>query len=204
MTIQCRLAKDDTQLDLVYRLRYACYQRGGAIAARPDLRFRDRYDDLPNHFSFLLTTPEQTQATVRISVVRPDLGWIDCPARTVFGDHPAFAELASGSFVEANRLCFGRQASRDCFHRLVAHLAAMADHYGAPWVVACPREEQASIYERMFGFRACAEPRPYFGVNFRTSLMAIPLSDLRDRANRFRTMREAWQEALNYLSGGAV
>jgi len=202
VTNQCFLADNDSLLDHVFRLRYACYQRCGAIAIREDERFRDRYDELPNHFSFLMRTqnPEQG-ATVRISVVRPDLAWLECPSRSVFGDHPAFAELARGAFVEASRLCFGQRASRDCFHRLVAHLAAMAQFHGAQWVVACPREEHVGIYQRMFGFRALAEPRPYFGVNFKTGLLAIPLAELRERAQHFRSMREAWQEALNYVSG---
>lgn len=200
MLTKCLLATDDTELDHVFRLRYACYHRSGAIAERSDERFRDRYDDLPNHFSFLMRTenPEQ-EATVRISVVRPDRSWNDSPSRSVFGDHPAFAALAHGGFVEASRLCFGQRASRDCFHRLVAHLAAMADFHQAASVVACPREEHSGIYQRMFGFRPLAEPRPYFGVNFQTGLLAITLEELRERAQNFKSMRNSWQEALAYV-----
>ena len=193
MMSTCQLADSESMLDHVFRLRYACYRRSGAIGDRTDERFRDRYDDLPNHFSFLM--PEQA-ATVRISVVRPDRAWNECPSRSVFGDHPAFAMLSKESFVEASRLCFGQRATRDCFHRLVAHLAAMADFHQATWVVACPREEHTGIYQRMFGFRPLADPRPYFGVNFQTGLLAIRLEDLRERAVHFRSMRDAWQEAL--------
>lgn len=200
MLNHCRLATETNELDHVFRLRYACYRRSGAIAERTDQRFRDRYDDLPNHFSFLMRTenPEQV-ATVRISVVQPERAWSDSPSRSVFGDHPAFGALANGGFVEASRLCFGQRASRDCFHRLVAHLAAMADFHQTAWVVACPREEHAGIYQRMFGFRPLAEPRPYFGVNFHTGLLAISLEELRERAQHFRSMRESWQEALAYV-----
>jgi hypothetical protein len=201
MSTSCFLANTEAALDHVFRLRYACYRRSGAIGDVAGERFRDHYDDLPNHFSFLLTTDQADQAaTVRISVVRPDLSWMDCPSRSVFGDHPAFAELASGSFVEASRLCFGQRASRDCFHRLVAHLAAMADFYEAPWVVACPREEHTGIYQRMFGFRHLADPRPYYGVNFKTGLLAIGREELRERAAHFRSMRDAWEEALQNVS----
>jgi hypothetical protein len=201
MLTSCLLANTDSVLDHVFRLRYACYQRSGAIAPSADERFRDRYDDLPNHFSFLLRNDTEDQAaTVRISVVRPDLAWNDCPSRTVFGDHPAFAAIARSSFVEASRLCFGQRATRDCFHRLVAHLAAMADFHGTPWVVACPREEHTGIYRRMFGFAELAEPRPYYGVNFKTGLLAISLDELRERAGHFKSMRDSWQEALAYVS----
>ena len=138
-----------------------------------------------------------------VSVVRPDRNWVDCPSRSVFGDHPAFDALAKSSFVEASRLCFGQMAKRDCFHRLVAHLAAMAEVHQVAWVVACPREEHAGIYQRMFGFTPLAAPRPYFGVDFHTGLMAISLEELRTRAGQFKSMREAWQEALAYISGCA-
>ncbi len=59
-------------------------------------------------FSRVPPRPDQF-ATVRFSVVRPDLGWPAAPSQKVFGDHPAFRRIASGSFVEASRLCFGEQ-----------------------------------------------------------------------------------------------
>ncbi len=51
----------------------------------------------------------------------------------------------------------------------------------------------------MFGFRPLAEPRPYFGVNFQTGLLAITLEELRERAQNFKSMRNSWQEALAYV-----
>ena len=197
MNTTCSIAQTPAARALVYKLRYACYHRSGAIPATPAESFSDRYDELPNHFSFLLNAQaEQAAATVRISVVAPDKGWTDCPSRCVFGDHPAFQEIAQGRFVEASRLCFGRQARRDAFYRVVAHLAALADAHGAQWVVACPREEHTGIYQRLFGFQQLAAPREYFGVNFKTSLLAISLEELRRRAEAFKSMRGAWEEAL--------
>jgi hypothetical protein len=58
-------------------------------------------------------------ATVRISVVRPDLGRIYSPVQHVFADAPAFRGIAHMSFVEANRVCFRPQARRDAFVRLL-------------------------------------------------------------------------------------
>ena len=54
MISTCQLADSESTLDHVFRLRYAGYRRSGAIDDRPDERFRDRDDDLPNHFSFLI------------------------------------------------------------------------------------------------------------------------------------------------------
>ena len=121
---------------------YLCYLRQGSIAARLDERLSDSFDEKPNSFSFLLRAPgEQPIVTVRITVVRPDLGWTDSPASHVFADDPAFQRLSQHSFVEASRLFFLQPARRDMFVRLLGNMAALADFYGVSALVACPRVE---------------------------------------------------------------
>jgi hypothetical protein len=200
MTTQfsCSIAHTPTELDRVYRLRYDCYRRDGAIAPRLDRRFSDPFDDLPNQFSFLTDDPA---ATVRVSVVRPDLGWTDSPVRHVYAGHPRFETIAAASFVEASRLCFGPLARRAAFVRLVAHMAALAEFYDAAWMVACPRVEHARTYERLFGFRPLAEPRRYFGVAFETRLLGIRREELRAHVAADRLMTAAWSDALDRLAG---
>ncbi|HEV2447129.1 MAG TPA: hypothetical protein VGS58_14455 [Candidatus Sulfopaludibacter sp.] len=101
MTIECRIAQAPEDREQVYRLRYGCYFRKGSIAPRADRRFSDRFDETPNHFSFLVRdTARQPLATVRISVVNPGRGWTDSPAGSVFDDHPAYRTLARESFVK--------------------------------------------------------------------------------------------------------
>lgn len=195
-SITCKLADTPEMMDQVFQLRHACYLRTGAIEARPDGRFRDSYDDLPNHFSFLLYAGDaEPVATVRISVVRPDWGWTTAPVNKVFGDHPNFQPIASGSFVEASRLCFAPQARRGVLMRLVANMAALADFYEVDWMVACPREEHAHSYRRMFGFESLGEPRQYFGVNFRTELLGVARGALHSYTKDSRCMREACDAA---------
>lgn len=197
MNLHCRIAQTPKELDEVFSLRYTCYRGKGAIEARADQRFRDRYDGMPNQFSFLVRVPgEETRGSVRISVVKPESGWREAPSATVFGDHPAFQTIAAGSYVEASRLCFLPEAKRDVLCRLIANLVALADQHDAPWVVACPREEHSMFYQRLFGFRQLGEPRQYFGVNFRTALLGVPLEEIRQTAERFRPMKNAWQSAL--------
>jgi hypothetical protein len=101
--LRCSIADTPEARDQVYRLRYAGYFRKGSIDPREDERFSDRFDTTPNHFSFLVRdAAEEAVATVRISVVRHDLGWLESPGGTVFGDHPAFQNLAADGFVEAS------------------------------------------------------------------------------------------------------
>lgn len=199
--LDCTIAKTPEAREQVYRLRYSCYSRKGSIDPRSDRQFSDHYDHTPNHFSFLVHTKADVPlATVRISVVKPELGWNESPAVTVFGDHPALQSVARESFVEASRLCFGQQARRDIFMRLVGNMAALADHYQAAWLIACPRMEHSPLYQRLFGFRPLAEPRPYFGVKFDTQMLGVRTEDLRSYVKGADVMERAWSGALTLLA----
>jgi hypothetical protein len=194
------LARTSEALDQVFRLRYCCYRRNQSIEERPDQRFPDSFDEMPNHFSFLATADqEDALATVRLSVVRPDRGWTDSPGARVFGDHPAFQSI--GSYVEASRLCFGSQARRDAFIGLLGNMAALADFYHVEWLVACPRVEHVPVYEKLFGFRQLAAPRQYFGVKFETQLLGIRMSELEENVRERKVMKNSWHTALGYLKG---
>lgn len=196
----CGIARDAEDRRQVYGLRYGCYFRRGSLPWREDRQFSDRFDVTPNHFSFLLRGESgEPLATVRIGVVKPALGWEESPAGSVFGDDAAYGGLARESFVEASRLCFGPQARRDVLMRLLGNMAALADLYRCEWLVACPREEHALLYERLFGFRAMAEPRRYFGMNFHTRLMAVRREELREQVRLNHVMTSAWTEALGEL-----
>ena len=197
--VECRIAHTPEMLDRVYQLRYGCYSRGGAIDPRADRRFSDNFDHTPNHFSFLVQSGSQALATVRISVVKPKLGWTDSPACRVFGDHPALVNASRESFVEASRLCFDRQARRDVFIGLLGNMAALAEFYQAEWLIACPRLEHSPLYQRLFGFRPLAEPRPYHGVKFETVMLGVRIDELRAHVEGASVMRKAWSAALTAL-----
>lgn len=208
-SLECLIAHSPEERSEVFRLRYTSYRRDGSIPPHPSEMFCDHFDGMPNHFSFLVRAESgDPMATVRISVVRPDLDWTDSPGRHVYGDHPALHAIASESYVEASRLCFGRQARRDAFVRLVGHMAALADFYDVKWLVACPRLEHVPVYERMFGFSPLAAPRQYYGVAFQTQLLAIAREDLRMFIKDAKPMTQAWTEALSRMvtavSGGLL
>lgn len=197
MIPNCRLARSNDEMAHVFRLRYQCYLRTGAIVPSDEQSFSDPFDHLPNQFSFLLDTDtESNAASIRISVVRPDLGWTVAPSSKVFGGDPAFEGIARGSFVEASRLCFRQQAQRHVLYRLIAHLAAAGEYFGTEWAVACPRVEHSHMYTRLFGFRPMAAARQYFGVNFRTDLLAVRLEELGAVAARYECMSAAWRAGL--------
>ena len=197
--LDCGIADSPEIREQVYRLRHDCYLRKGSNDRRTDGRFSDSYDQAPNNFSFLVRNgvPEPL-ATVRISVVRPDRG-SSLPCARSSATIRSFQSVAQKSFVEASRLCIGRQARRDVLMWLLGNMAALAEFYEVEWLIACPRMEHAPIYQRMFGFRPMAEPRPYFGVKFETQMLGVRRVELKMRVSDARPMRNAWQTALAHL-----
>lgn len=198
--LRCAIAQTPKERDQVYLLRHEAYRRDGAIDPQPGQRFSDHFDNLPNSFSFLVQGRDtEAQATVRLSVVRPDLGWSEAPSRRVFGGHPALEQMAQESYVEASRLCFGPLARRDVFVKLLGHMAALGDLFETGWLVACPRVEHTPVYQRLFGFRQLAEPRQYFGVHFQTQLLGVRREEIRHHVRDQNCMRLAWSDALQHL-----
>jgi len=198
--LRCSIAQTPQERDEVYKLRHEAYRRDGAIDRQPGDRFSDRFDSLPNSFSLVLRRNDTApKATVRISVLRPDLGWTEAPSRHVFGEHPALEAMANESYVEASRLCFGPQARRDVFVNLLGHLAALSDVFDTKWLVACPRVEHAHVYKSLFGFRQLAEPRQYYGVHFQTELLGIGREEIREHVRHQKRMLTAWSDGLEHL-----
>jgi hypothetical protein len=203
--LQCLIARTPEDLARVYRLRYACYRHDESIPANPEEQFRDAFDSMPNTFSFLLRPPQDEPiATMRISVVQPERRWHEAPVQHVFGDHAAVDSMAREGFVEASRLCFAQPPRRDLFVKLVGYMAAMASFYDVRWLVACPRIEHADTFQRVFGFKSIAPPRQYFGVRFRTELLAISRKEIVKYVRDEKTMTTAWSSALEHLTRAAT
>ena len=195
--IRCGFAESREEREQVYRLRYECYHREGFVDPAADRQFSDRFDVQLNSFSFLARgAAEEPLASVRISVVKPDLGWTDSPVRHIFGDNPLFHSGSPLTFVEASRLCFARQVRRDSFVQLLGNVAALAEFFRAEWLVACPRIEHARTYERLFGFQRLSAPRRCFGVSFETVLLGVRMTDLADHVRNSQPMLDAWSGAL--------
>jgi hypothetical protein len=198
--LECSMATTPSDRDEVFRLRFTCYRRNGSIDHMDGERFSDAFDLKPNSFSFLVRSAGEVLATVRITVATGQKEWDDSPVQHVYGDHAALQQMARDSYVEASRLCFLPQARRGAFLKVVGHMAAMADFYQTRWLVACPREEHAHTYQKLFGFEALAPARQYFGVKFKTQLLATRRDQLRSHIDGEQRMGKAWAEALQSIA----
>src|ERR1700726_2295496 len=73
--VDYRLAETPEEKDRIYRLRYRAYLREGAILPSESERVTDRYDDLPNNFTFGIYLHGELYSSIRISVLTSE--WRD-------------------------------------------------------------------------------------------------------------------------------
>src|SRR5258707_2337861 len=94
--VDYRLAETPEEKDEIYRLRYRAYLREGAILPSESQRVTDRYDDLPNNFTFGIYVQGELYSSIRISVLSSE--WRGSPSSVMFVDliHP---ELDRGKVI---------------------------------------------------------------------------------------------------------
>src|ERR1700760_1891873 len=94
--VDYRRADTPEQRDEIYRLRYRAYLREGAILPSESERVTDRYDDLPNNFTFGIYLRGELCSSIRISVLTSEHR--GSPSSEMFSDmlHP---ELDRGKTI---------------------------------------------------------------------------------------------------------
>src|SRR5258708_28738124 len=78
--VDYRLAETPEDKDRIYRLRYRAYLREGAILPSDSERVTDRYDDLPNNFTFGIFVHGELYTSIRISLLPADYRGSPSPA----------------------------------------------------------------------------------------------------------------------------
>src|ERR1700692_4854992 len=80
--VDYRLAETPEEKDKIYRLRYRAYLREGAILPSESERVTDRYDDLPNNFTFGIFIQGELCSSIRVSVLTSE--WRGGPPSATF------------------------------------------------------------------------------------------------------------------------
>ena len=180
--VEYRLAETEVEKEEIYNLRYRAYLNEGAIEARADQRLADRFDELPNSWTFGIYLGGELTSSVRISVAAPDHS--DTPAVDAFPDllEP---ELAKGKvIVDPNRFV-ADPVRRTKFPQLpyvTLRLAYVAcEHFNADIGTATVRKEHQAFYRRVFLHQPLCLPRPYPTLTKPLCLMAVDYPKLRDK-----------------------
>jgi hypothetical protein len=191
--VDYRLAETSDEKDEIYRLRYRAYLREGAIKASETLRVTDRYDDLPNNFTFGVYLRGELYSSIRISVLTS--AWRGSPSSEMFEDllHP---ELDAGKIIIDPTRFVADPDKITKFPELpyvTVRLGYLAcGYFNADIGLANVRPEHRAFYRRVFLQEPWGEPRLYPGLIKPVGLVAAHYPSIRERVfQRFPFMRSS-------------
>lgn len=203
--VDYRLAETPEEKDKIYRLRYRAYLREGAILPSESERVTDRYDDLPNNFTFGIYIHGELYSAIRISVLSSQ--WRGSPSSEMFSDliHP---ELDRGKIIiDPTRFVADPDKAKG-FPELpyvTVRLGYVAcGHFNADIGLANVRPEHRAFYRKVFLQEPWGEPRLYPGLIKPVGLMAAHYPSIRDRVfQRFPYMRSsAFERRMLFTRSG--
>jgi hypothetical protein len=191
--VDYRLAETPEDKDRIYRLRYRAYLREGAILPSESQRVTDRYDDLPNNFTFGIFLHGELYSSIRISVLTSE--WRGSPSSEMFTDliHP---ELDRGKIIVDPTRFVADPDKAKRFPELpyvTVRLGYVAcGYFNADIGLANVRPEHRAFYRKVFLQEPWGEPRLYPGLIKPVGLMAAKYPVIRDKVfQRFPYMRSS-------------
>jgi hypothetical protein len=194
--IDCRLAVTDEERETIFRLRYECYLREGAISPCPSGKFSDPYDDMPNARIFGLYIDDELASSIRIHVTSPEHA--DFPSHGVFADL-LDPELRAGKvIVDPTRFITNRRLSQlypGLPHVTLRLCWLAAEHFHAEHFLVAIRSEHQAFYRRTFLHRLICDARPYPLLAKPISLMTVDVREVADRVyQRYPFFRSTYFE----------
>src|ERR1700761_1297873 len=203
--VDYRRADTPEQKDEIYRLRYRAYLREGAILPSESEQVTDRYDDLPNNFTFGVYVQGELYSSIRISVLTSQ--WRGSPSSEMFSDllHP---ELERGKIIiDPTRFVADPEKAQRIpeLPYVTVRLGYLAcAHFNADIGLANVRPEHRAFYRKVFFQEPWGEPRLYPGLIKPVGLMAADYPAIRERVyQRFPYMRSSAFERRMLFQRGA-
>ncbi|MGM4962086.1 N-acyl amino acid synthase FeeM domain-containing protein [Tardiphaga sp. 1201_B9_N1_1] len=176
------MIETDAQREEIYRLRYRAYLHEGAIEPRREQQLYDRFDDMPNSWTFGIYVADQLAASIRVSVATN--AYPDTPSTEVFGD-VLLPELLRGKvIVDPSRFVAdpSLRSKTPELPYLVIRLGYIAcDYFNADMQLATVRSEHRAFYRKVFFQQPLTEPRPIPSLTKPLSLMGVDYPSVRSR-----------------------
>ena len=194
--LDCRVAETPEEREEIFRLRYECYLREGAISPDASEIFSDPYDDSPNARIFGLYLDGELASSIRIHVTSPEHA--DFPSYHVFEDllEP---ELAAGRvIVDPTRFITNRTLSQlnpGLPHATLRLCWLAAEHFRAEHFLVAIRTEHQAFYRRTFRHRLVCDARPYPLLAKPISLMTVNVAEVAEQVyQRYPFFRSTYFE----------
>src|ERR1700753_4464490 len=173
--VDYRLAETPEEKDNIYHLRYRAYLREGAVLPSESQRVTDRYDDLPNNYTFGIYLRGELCSSIRISVLTSEHR--GSPSSEMFTDmlHP---ELDRGkTIIDPTRFVADPDKARR-FPELpyvTVRLGYVAcGYFNADIGLANVRPEHRAFYRKVFLQQPWGGPRLYPGLTQPVGLVGAP------------------------------
>lgn len=189
--VDYRLADTSQEREDIYSLRYRAYLREGAVEPSATRRVTDRYEDLPNAWTFGVYLHGELYGSVRISVLTSE--WRMSCSTEIFGEmlHP---RLDRGeTIIDPARFVADPDKAKRFpeLPYLTLRLAYLAcEYFNANVGLAIVRAEHQAFYRRVFLHKTIAEPRVLPGLLKPVGLMAVDFPAMREKVfERYPVMR---------------
>ncbi|WFU41914.1 acyl-homoserine-lactone synthase [Bradyrhizobium sp. CB82] len=189
--VDYRLTETHAEKEEIYNLRYRAYLRERAVKESPDGRVTDRYDDLPNSWTFGVYLQGELCSSVRISLLTAE--WRESTSTDVFPDI-LLPRLDRGEvMIDPTRFVADPDKAKRVpeLPYLTLRIAYMAcEHFKADLGLAIVRPEHQAFYRRVFLHATIAEPRLVPGLTKPFGLMAADFPSFRKKVfERYPVMR---------------
>lgn len=194
--IDYRRAETASEKEAIYRLRYDCYLREGAIRANSSGLFQDSYDEAPNVWIFGLFLDGTLVSSIRVHAATADHPV--SPALEIFDDVLGPRIAQGETIVDPTRFVVNQEVSRQ--HPGLAYATVRmgmltAEYSNADYALATVRTEHRAFYRRLLFMEPIGEPRPYPNLKDPINLMGVSFPEMKQRVyDRYPFMMSAEAE----------
>ena len=184
----------------VFRLRYECYLREGAIAPNATMSFEDDLDTASNVWIFGLFLDGILASSIRVHIADPDHPV--APALEVFGDILGARIVRGETIVDPTRFVVDHELSRlyPGLAYATVRMGMLASEWAdADYALATVRTEHRAFYRRLLFMEPVGEPRIYPNLKNPINLMGVSFPLMRQKVyDRYPFMMStrAEQESL--------
>lgn len=181
-----RIADTPEDREEIFKLRYECYLKEGAIDENASGLFHDVYDTFENCWIFGVFLQDRLVSSIRCHLISPE--WNKGPALDVFPDIVGPMIYDQGlKIVDPTRFVVDSQAAIDYpeIPFMALRSACMTyDYFEADYCLATVRKEHAAFYRRVFKAEMLCEPRPYPTLKSPICLMRTNVASFRSKLLR--------------------
>lgn len=180
--IEYRLAASKEDRQAIYRLRYECYLREGAIRRNRSNLFHDSYDRAPNVWIFGVYLNDRLASSIRVHVATPEAPV--SPGLAIFSDILQPRIDRGETIVDPTRFVVDHDLSRryPALAYATVRLGMLAsEFFDADYALATVRREHRAFYRRLLCMEPVGEPRRYPSLKEPINLMGVSFPLMRQR-----------------------